>query len=216
MRRGVPAGAVLLRDLGAGLGAYSLPNGRRVLVQLRAGARRASDEDRAERRWPFDAERRALLVAYAGGEKMKALAAARGVTGEAVRQTIRGMERLYGIDASPATHAPPALRPPEIDRPLIRFYENHVLNHETGCWDWIGPHGPHGHGQMSMGSRGAGWQYARHFAYETFIGPIPTGYWVSSTCRSAMCVNPDHLFAAPPKEVMGRTRDRRSPGVEGG
>lgn len=65
------------------------------------------------------------------------------------------------------------------------------------CWLWTGYRDPRGYGKFSadgvMGN-------AHRFAYEHFVGPIPTGLHVDHLCRNPSCVRPDHLEPVTPRE----------------
>ena len=60
-----------------------------------------------------------------------------------------------------------------------------------GCWPWLGGK-TQGYGVFSLGEGGRKMR-AHRFAYETFVGPIPSGMLVDHACRNRSCVNPSHL-----------------------
>lgn len=64
------------------------------------------------------------------------------------------------------------------------------------CWLWTGPTDQHGR---------ARWKHttAHRVAYLSFIGPIPAGHKVTTTCEWGMyCINPDHLVTTPNKKEI--------------
>ena len=73
--------------------------------------------------------------------------------------------------------------------PIIHF-ERHVSRMADGCWLWTGHKYPRGYGQFHSRRRVV---YAHRFAYEYFVGPIPSGLVLDHLCRNRACVNPQHL-----------------------
>lgn len=59
---------------------------------------------------------------------------------------------------------------------------------------------------------------AHRFSYELVNGPVPEGHTLDHTCHVTLCVNPDHLQLATPKQQSenrsGPRRDSKS-GVRG-
>lgn len=82
---------------------------------------------------------------------------------------------------------------------------------EKGCWLWIGAQS--GHGYRDRDSYGGFWngrKYVRahRFAYEFFIGPVPSGKELDHLCFVRHCVNPSHLEAVTRAENMRRAHAR--------
>lgn len=66
-----------------------------------------------------------------------------------------------------------------------------------GCWLWVGAKTASGYGIVWM-DRGV--RYAHRVAWETQVGPIPSGLQVDHLCRVRACVNPAHLEPVTPRE----------------
>ncbi len=78
---------------------------------------------------------------------------------------------------------------------LARFMAKVRVNSETGCWDWTATTT-----RKNNASYGQIWLDGKHvaahrFAYERFVGTIPTGLVIDHLCETALCVNPAHLRA---------------------
>lgn len=78
---------------------------------------------------------------------------------------------------------------------MLRFWSK-VLKTDT-CWIWTGERSKFGHGRFLYNSVRVS---AHRFAYETFVGPIPSGLLVCHKCDVPSCVNPDHLFTGTQKD----------------
>lgn len=83
------------------------------------------------------------------------------------------------------------------------------VNHESGCWDWLGVISKYGYGTANCWNDRLGSNRTtlvhRH-SYETHTGPIPEGMQIDHLCRNRRCCNPKHLEAVTPKENLRRAR----------
>lgn len=68
------------------------------------------------------------------------------------------------------------------------------INPETGCWEWKGYKSLDGVGRFTLG----GVSYSPHkLAYEVYVGPIPDGKKVATTCQTPGCANFMHTVLVP-------------------
>jgi hypothetical protein len=89
--------------------------------------------------------------------------------------------------------------------PAVGRWQAFVQPDEAGCWRWQGSLNKHGYGRFTLAGRQV---FAHRFAYETFVGPIPSELEIDHLCRVRDCVNPDHLELVTHKENGRRTRRR--------
>ena len=76
----------------------------------------------------------------------------------------------------------------DVDR---RFRESYKVT-ASGCWEWQGHIEANGYARFTIGQD----RWLSHrWAYERFVGPIPTGLVIDHLCRNRRCVNPNHLEA---------------------
>lgn len=105
--------------------------------------------------------------------------------------------------------------PASIIRWRDRFMAKVSPEPNTGCWLWTGTASSRGYGKFRIGSgRTRRMVGAHRFAYEHFVGPIPTGLYVCHHCDTPACVNPAHLFVGTngdnvrDMDAKGRRRPR--------
>ncbi len=85
-----------------------------------------------------------------------------------------------------------------------RLIVNSVLDIETDCWVWIAARDkrastPYGKINVWVPERGKSLMRQAHIvSYETFIGPIPSGFEIDHSCRYGYCIAPYHLTAVSP------------------
>lgn len=73
---------------------------------------------------------------------------------------------------------------PAVDRFLSK------VDKTDSCWLWNGRTTPSGYGNFRVGGRQVP---AHRWAYENFVGPIPSGLQIDHLCRVRNCVNPAHM-----------------------
>lgn len=71
----------------------------------------------------------------------------------------------------------------------------------SGCWLWTASTDRDGYGKFQYpGPDGQVHIRAHRWAYEHFVGPVPTGCVVMHQCDTPSCVNPAHLDYGTPIE----------------
>jgi hypothetical protein len=77
----------------------------------------------------------------------------------------------------------------------LRIFMDRVRVNENGCWIWTGAvQRTPGRSSVRPTFDRDGQRYAYRWAYEKFVGPIPSGKYVCHRCDTPLCVNPAHLF----------------------
>lgn len=85
------------------------------------------------------------------------------------------------------------------------------------CWNWTAAKSD-GYGIFGLGPRNAGVGKAHRLAYESLVGPIPSGMDLDHQCRNRGCVNPAHLKPATRSENVqnyGAARSDSKSGIRG-
>lgn len=75
--------------------------------------------------------------------------------------------------------------------PIDRFNEKYEVDSRSGCWLWTASCVEDGYGQFRFSPKKMG--KAHVFAYQHYVGPVPSGMQLDHLCRVRRCVNPDHL-----------------------
>ena len=83
----------------------------------------------------------------------------------------------------------------------IRFGKDVRVDHESGCWVWVGPCHPRGYGMFYAGVRNI---YAHRYLYEYVNGPVPVGLELDHLCCIKACVRRTNLEAVTHAENMRR------------
>lgn len=72
----------------------------------------------------------------------------------------------------------------------------------SGCWLWDGALCPTGYAKLHVSGTRRNYVRGHRFAYQKFVGPIPSGMGVCHTCDVPSCVNPVHLFVGTQSDNM--------------
>lgn len=78
----------------------------------------------------------------------------------------------------------------------------HVVNPDTGCWDWTGTLSWNGYARVNRDGR-LQWAHRLYYQDKYGQGSIPQGMDLDHLCRNTKCVNPDHL------EVVTKAENQR-------
>lgn len=77
-----------------------------------------------------------------------------------------------------------------------RFWAFVIPEPMSGCWIWLGARSD-GWGMFRpiSAQRGGAMVQAHRWAYEHFVGSVPSDLEIDHVCRNRSCVNPAHLEA---------------------
>lgn len=101
---------------------------------------------------------------------------------------------------------------------MVRFWSK--VDRQDDHWIWCGAKVSNKQSTKKYGHFYSGSKMipAHRFSYELVNGPVPEGHTLDHICHVTLCVNPDHLQLATPKQQAenrsGPRRDSKS-GVRG-
>lgn len=91
-------------------------------------------------------------------------------------------------------------------RELERFESKY--EERLGCWAWTAAM-TGGIGVLQR-ENGGGTRSARVLSYEHFVGTVPHGHEVQTTCGLRSCVNPDHLTTASRGSAAAKSKPKKT------
>jgi HNH endonuclease len=83
-----------------------------------------------------------------------------------------------------------------------RFNSKWTPEPYSGCWIWTAAVDRTGYGVIGLGTRKDGIGRAHRVSYQLFKGEIPKGMFVTHSCDTPLCVNPEHLNVATHADNM--------------
>ena len=87
---------------------------------------------------------------------------------------------------------------------ITRFYKKLSTDAPNKCWDWQGSFFSRGYPSFYDGNKN---QLAKTFSYKTFVGKIPDGMVILSSCKNRKCVNPYHLLLGTLSQAVEENYD---------
>lgn len=91
--------------------------------------------------------------------------------------------------------------PISVEKRLFKF-----IDKTDTCWNWTGDK-QNGYGRIKLNNKK---QLSHRVAYETWVGPIPSGTSVHHKCANPSCCNPEHLQLATQRDNMAEMFARKS------
>lgn len=88
-------------------------------------------------------------------------------------------------------HGDPRRRRPKYAPPREKLLRGAVRQGE--CWEWSRARNSSGYGRLTVNGRR---ERVHRYAYQLFVGPIPSGMEVDHVCHNRACVAPYHLRLA--------------------
>lgn len=116
-----------------------------------------------------------------------------GVSAQRIAQIV-GRKRYFHCHISKIRH----LR-------SVYFWERVRIGNYDDCWPWKKGCAGFGYGSLKVNGKK---EYAHHFAYEFFKGPIIEGLFVLHKCNNPVCCNPNHLYLGTQKQNVSDREDR--------
>jgi hypothetical protein len=114
-----------------------------------------------------------------------------------------GASRRGPLSAETRAKIAEAIRKSWLERPRMSAEQRllRLITEHDGHWLWTGNVNNAGYATLRFQESN---HYAHRLAYETFVGPIPTGLQIDHLCRTPLCINPAHLEPVTQRENIRR------------